>query len=330
MSRPRVFLATPLLPSARSIVDSACEVVAYQGSGRISRDELQAALREVDGVLTSNQIRFDNDLLDACPELRVISNNGVGYDNVDIPYATAKGILVCNTPGVLTDAVADLTYGFIIDLARGITRADRYVRERRWGTEPPMPLGTDLRGKTLGILGLGRIGTAVAQRAPVFGLRVVYYDPVRNHSAEDRGIAQYRERDEVLREADFLSVHVFLDPTTHRHIGEREFGLMKPNAFLVNTSRGLVINQADLLAALRSGRLAGAALDVFELEPPDPSDELLDQPNVVLAPHIGSATAETRQAMAELAARNLVVAVTGGEPECMVNPEVLRLRQPSA
>lgn len=323
MSRPRVFLATQLLPIARTIVEEACEVVAYSGGGRISREELHAALQDVTGVLTSNQIRFDNDLLDACAGLRVISNNGVGYDNVDIPYATEKGILVCNTPGVLTDAVADLTYGFMIDLARGITRADRYVRERRWGAESPMPLGTDLRGKTLGILGLGRIGTAVAQRAPAFGLRVVYYDPLRNHSAEDRGIAQFRERDEVFQEADFLSVHVFLDPTTHRHIGEREFALMKPNSYLINTSRGLVIHQADLLGALRSGRLTGAALDVFELEPPDPSDELLDQPNVILAPHIGSATAETRQAMAELAARNLVAAVTGGEPECMVNPDVL-------
>lgn len=323
MSRPRVLLATPLIPSARTIVESSCDVVAYEGGGRISREDLEAALQDVDGVLTSNQIRFDNELLDACERLRVISNNGVGYDNVDIPYATSRQVLVCNTPGVLTDAVADLTYGFMIDLTRGITRADRYVRERRWGMEPAMPLGTDLRGKTLGILGLGRIGIAVAQRASVFGLNVIYYDPVRNHSAEDRGLAQYRERDQVLQESDILTVHVFLDPTTHRHIGERDFGLMKPNSFLVNTSRGLVINQPDLVAALQSGRLAGAALDVFELEPPDPSDALLDQPNVILAPHIGSATTETRRAMAELAARNVVAAVTGGEPECMVNPEVL-------
>jgi glyoxylate reductase len=330
VSRPRVFLASPLLPVARTIVEAECEVVAYEGRGRIPRDELLAALEDVDGVLTSNQIRFDNELLDASPRLKVISNNGVGYDNVDIPYATSKGILVCNTPGVLTDAVADLTYGFLIDLTRGITRADRYVRERRWGKEPPMPLGVDLRGKTLGILGLGRIGTAVAERASAFGLRVIYYDPVRNHSAEDRGIARYRDRDEVLQESDFLTVHVFLDETTHRHIGEREFSLMKPNAFLVNTSRGLVINQSDLVAALASGQLAGAALDVFELEPPDPSDALLDQPNVILAPHIGSATTETRQAMAELAARNLVAAVQGKKPECAVNPEVLTMKPSSA
>jgi glyoxylate reductase len=323
MTRPRVFLPTVPHPAARPIVDAALDVLAWEGSGRIPRDELLAALQDVDGVLTSNQVRFDNELLDACPRLRVISNNGVGYDNVDIPYATSRGVLVCNTPGVLTDAVADLTYGFMIDLARGITRSDRYVRERRWGAAPAMPLGTDLRGKTLGILGLGRIGTAVAERAGVFGLRAVYYDPVRNHSAEDRGIATYLERDEVIRSADFLSVHVFLDESTHRHIGTPEFSLMKPTAFLINTSRGLVINQAELLAALDANELAGAALDVFEIEPPDPSEQLLDHPNVILAPHIGSATAETREAMAQLAARNVVAALTGGAPECMVNPEAL-------
>ena len=327
MSRPRVFLASTLLPSARAIVDEACDVTAYSGSGRIPRDELHAALQDVDGLLTSNQIRIDNDLLDACPRLRVISNNGVGFDNVDIPYATQKGVLVCNTQGVLTDAVADLTYGFMVDLARGITRADRYVRERLWGREPLPPLGVDLRGKTLGILGLGRIGSAVARRAPVFGMRVIYYDPVRNEQAERSGVVEYRDRDEVIGEADFLTVHVYLDPTTHRHIGAREFDLMKPGAYFINTSRGLVVNQADLVAALSSGRIAGAALDVFEIEPPDPTDALLDQPNVILAPHIGSATTDTRRAMAELAARNLVAALTGSTPEAMVNPEALSRRR---
>lgn len=323
MSKPRVFIASPLLPSARAIVDAACEVTAYPGTGRITRDELLAELEGVVGLLTSNQITIDNELLDACPSLKVVSNNGVGYDNVEIPYATARGVLVCNTPGVLTNAVADLTYGFLLDLARGITAADRYMRERRWGQSPPMSLGVDTSGKTLGILGLGRIGTVVAQRAPAFGMRVVYYDPIRNEQAERDGIATYRERDEVIAEADFLTAHMFLDETTHRHIGAREFDLMKQGAFFINTSRGLVVNQADLVAALGSGRLAGAALDVFEVEPVEPTEALLDQPNVILAPHIGSATTETRRAMAELAARNLVAAVTGGTPECMVNPEAL-------
>jgi lactate dehydrogenase-like 2-hydroxyacid dehydrogenase len=322
MARPRVLLLSALQPSARAILDAGCDVVVHQGTARPGSDELIALLQDVDGVLTSNQVRIANEVLDGCTRLRVIANNGVGYDNVDIPYATSKGVLVCNTPGVLTDAVADLTYGFIIDLTRGITRADRFMRERRWGKEP-FVFGTDVRGKTLGILGLGRIGTAVAERAPVFGLNVIYYDPIRNTGAEERGIATYRERDEVIREADILSVHVFLDPSTHRHIGTRDFELMKPGAYFINTSRGLVVNQADLLVALKSGRIAGAALDVFEIEPIDPSDELLDQPNVILAPHMATATHETRLAMSELAARNVVAAVTGDTPEAMVNPDVL-------
>lgn len=321
MSRPRVFLATPLIESARAIIEAECDVVAFSEPRRIARDELVEGLADADGVLVSNQVPIDNALLDALPRLKVVANVGVGYDNVDIPHATRAGVLICNTPDVLTLAVADLTYGFLLALARGITRADRYVRERRWGVEPPLPLGVELRGKTLGILGLGRIGKVVAERAPVFGMRALYYDPLRNQAAEAAGFAEYRPRDEVLREADFLSLHVFLDPSTHRHFTARDFGLMKPGSFLINTSRGLVINQADLLDALMSRRIAGAALDVLELEPPLATDALLDQENVILAPHIGSSTTETRRAMAELAARNLVAAVTGAEPEAMVNPE---------
>jgi glyoxylate reductase len=320
--RPRVFVATQFPPSAMAIVEESCDVEVYPGPGRIQPDELRRALQDADGILTANMVPIANDLLDACPRLRVVSNNGVGYDNVSIPHATNRDVLVCNTPGVLTAAVADLTYGFILDLARGITRADRYVRERRWGVEP-LALGVDLSGKTLGILGLGRIGSAVAERAPTFGLRAIYYDPIRNDSAEQRGIAAYRERDDLLREADFVSVHVFLDETTRHHIGAREFGLMKPSAYFVNTSRGYTVRQVDLVAALQAGEIAGAAVDVFEIEPPDPSDALLDEPNVILAPHIGTATHETRLAMAELAARNIVAALTGATPEAMVNPAAL-------
>lgn len=321
MPRPRVFLATPLIDSARALLEAACDVVVYDQPRRITRAELIASLAEVDGLLISNQIPLDNALFDRLPMLKAVANIGVGYDNVDIPYATSVGVLICNTPDVLTLAVADLTYGFLLALARGITRADRYVRERRWGVEPPLPLGVELRGKTLGILGLGRIGSVVAARAPAFGMRAVYYDPMRNAEAEASGLAEYRPRDEVLREADFLSIHVFLDPSTHRHFSARDFGLMKRGAYLINTSRGMVINQADLLDALRSKRIAGAALDVLELEPPLATEALLDQENVILAPHIGSSTTETRRAMAELAARNLVAAVTGAEPEAMVNPQ---------
>lgn len=326
MSRPRVFLASPLHPSARAIVEAACEVFAYQGNGVIPRDELAAELEQVDGLLTSNRVKLDPALLDGCPGLKAVSVNGVGYDNINIADATRRGLLVCNTPGVLTHAVVDLTYALLLSLARGLPAADRYVRERRWGVEPAPGLGVDTRGKTLGILGLGRIGSEVARRASVFGLSVLYFDPVRNEAAEREGIATYAERDEVIGAADFLSLHMFLDETTERHFGDRELGLMKPGAYLINTSRGMVIDQRALVAALRSGNISGSGLDVFELEPPEPTEALLDLPNVILAPHIGSATVETRQAMAELAARNIVAALTGGVPEAMVNPEVLRVR----
>jgi glyoxylate reductase len=326
MTKPRAFLATRVPDQVRQLLDDALDLQVYDGPGRPSRELLEQVLPTVPGILTSNGVKIDNALIDAAPNLRVISNFGVGYDNVDIPYATEHGVLVCNTPGVLSDAVADLTFGFMIDLARGVLQSDRHVREGRWSRGEAMPLGRDLRGATLGILGLGRIGHVVAYRAEAFAMNTVYYDPVRDPIAEESGLVTYLERDEVLRQADFLTVHVFLDPTTRQHIGAREFGLMKPTAYLINTSRGGVIDQAALTEALRSHQIAGAAVDVLEQEPPNPDDPLLKLDNVILAPHIGSATTETREAMAALSARNLIAALTDGTPEAMVNPEARRVR----
>jgi glyoxylate reductase len=278
-------------------------------------------LPAVAGILTSNQVLIDNQLIDAAPGLKVVSNFGVGYDNVDIPHATKRGLLVCNTPVVLNDAVADLTIGFVIMLARGLLGSDRYTKSGDWQRLGSPPLGRDLQGATLGILGLGRIGHVVAGRAAAFGMRVTYFDPIRDAAAEAAGLATFRERDDLLREADFVTVHVFLDETTHHHIGPREFGLMKSSASLINTSRGPVIDQHALIEALRSGMIAGAALDVFETEPVDASDPILSCPNLIATPHIASAAENTRLAMAELSARNLLAVLTGGVPEAMVNPE---------
>ncbi|MGI8551321.1 MAG: 2-hydroxyacid dehydrogenase [Dehalococcoidia bacterium] len=328
MSKPRAFLATTVPDHVRQMLEAACELRVFEGPGRrCSREQFERVLPEVDGVLTSNGAHIDHELIDAAPNLKVVSNFGVGYDNVDIPYATAHGLLVCNTPGVLSDAVADLTYGFMICLARGIVTSDQHAKGGHWSRGVTLPLGRDLRNSTLGILGLGRIGHVVAYRAAAFGMNVIYYDPIRDPIAEENGLAEYRERDDIFREADFLTVHVFLDPTTRRHVGAREFGLMKRTAYLINTSRGGVIDQPALAEALRSGTIAGAALDVLEQEPPDESDPILAAPNLIVAPHIGSATAETRQAMAELSARNLIAAISGGTPEAMVNPEALEVRR---
>jgi lactate dehydrogenase-like 2-hydroxyacid dehydrogenase len=327
MGKPRILLAIPVPDHVRTMLEDACEVVTVPGGGRPTREQLSVLLPTVDGILTSNQVKIDNALIDACPNLKVVANNGVGYDNVDIPYATSKGLLVCNTPGVLSGAVADLTFALLLNLARHIPANAEHVRSGGWMRGPGY-LGVDVRGKTLGIIGLGRIGKVVARTAALgFDMRVIYYDPVRSPELEQAGLVTYRERDAVFREADFVSVHCFLDETTRHHIGMREFRLMKPTAYLINTSRGPVINQDELVEALHSGEIAGAGLDVTEVEPLDPKHPLCACPSAIILPHIASGTTETRLAMVELAARNLIAAVTGATPEAMVNPEVRTARR---
>jgi glyoxylate reductase len=321
--KSRAALATKVPEHVRKLLEDETELVVYQGEGRAPRDWLASTLPQVAGILTSNQVMIGNDLIDAAPNLRVVSNFGVGYDNVDIPYATEHGLLVCNTPVVLNDAVADLTLGFIIMLARGVLGGDRYTKSGDWMKRGSLPLGRDLQGATLGILGLGRIGHVVAMRASAFGMNVIYFDPIRDPAAEASGLARYRERDGVFREADFLTVHVFLDETTLHQIGAPEFAMMKSTAFLINTSRGPVIDQPALAEALRSGQIAGAALDVFEKEPVDASEPILSCLNVIATPHIASAAENTRRAMAELAARNLLAVLARRTPEAMVNPDAL-------
>ena len=322
VSRPKVYIGMPLPAHVRAQIDAVCDVVAHD-TARPTRERLATILPEVVGLLVSNQVRLDNDLIAANPHLRVLSNYGVGYDNVDVPFATAHHLLVCNTPHVLNEAVADLTFGLMLTLLRRIVEAHLFVATGRWAGGEAFPLGHDLQGKTLGLLGFGRIAHAVARRAAPFGLRVIYHDLRRDLEAEHAGLATYRDRDDLFREADILSVHVFLDETTRGLVDARALALMKPSAVLINTARGPVVDQTALAEALRSGRLAGAALDVFEREPLPADDPLTRLPNVVLAPHMGSGTEETRTAMAELAARNLIAGVTGQRPEAIVNPEVL-------
>ena len=308
-------------------IEEVAEVTVCGSQGPPSREQVIAGVRDVDGVLSSTVVPVDAEVLEAGQRLRVVSNFGVGFDHVDVGAATERGILVTNTPDVLTDAVADLTLGLMLALARRIVEGALLVREGRWiGWNVRLPLATDLRGKTLAIIGLGRIGAAVARRAQPFGLSVIYHD-VRGEIAEAAGLATYRPFDQALREADIVSLHVNLTPETTRLIGARELALMKPVAFLVNTSRGPVVDQRALYEALRDGRLAGAALDVTEPEPPDPADPLLQLSNVLVVPHIGSATRETRAAMLDLAVRNLVAGVLGQRPPCLVNPEVWSKRR---
>ena len=274
------------------------------------RPELLARLHNCDGVIVTGSDRVDAEFLDAAPKLKVVSCFAVGYDNVDVPEATRRHIVVTNTPDVLTDACADLTWALILAVARRIIEGDRLARLGEWrGWAPTQLRGVEIAGKTLGIVGAGRIGTAVAKRAAGFSMRVIFFS---RRSPREKFV-------EVLRESDFVSVHVPLTAETRHMFGEAEFRKMKPTAYFINMARGPVHDEAALVRALREGWIAGAGLDVYEHEPKI-APELVQLPNTVLLPHLGSATVETRRRMAMLAAENLVAVLTGKACPNVVNP----------
>jgi glyoxylate reductase len=286
---------------------------------------LRAKAAECDGLLSLLTDRVDEALLAGSPRLRIVANMAVGYDNIDVEAATARGVVVTNTPGVLTETVADLTFALILGWARRIVEGERIVREGRWPVwRPTFFLGRDVNGATLGIVGLGAVGLAVAWRAKGFGMRMLYTSRRRKEEAEESLGLEYRSLDELLRESDYVSLHVALTAETRVLIGARELWLMKREAVLGNTARGPVVDQAALVEALRAKRIGGAALDVFEREPLPPDDPLLALENVLVAPHVGSATIGTRTKMAELAAANLLAFFKGERPPTMVNPKAWR------
>lgn len=308
-------------PEVLSRLEAVCQVRVVAAD--TPAGALHEALAGAEGLLCSALMPVNESLMAGAPRLRVVSNFGVGFNNVDLPEATRRGIAVCNTPGVLSDAVADLTLALILAASRRLVENATYVTSRGWSGGRPAPaLGFDIGGKTLGIIGLGRIGRAVARRARAFGMEVVYHDTFET-PPEGSDYCQYRRLDDLLGESDIVSLHVNLAPETHHLLDARELGLMKPTAWLVNTSRGPVINQAALVRALRQGTIAGAALDVLETEPPMGKEPILSLPNVVLLPHVGSATVETRAAMLDLAVKNLLAVLAGQEPPACVNREAL-------
>lgn len=283
-----------------------------------SRDELLEGVAGAVGLLSLLSDRVDAELLDRAPGLRVVANYAVGYDNVDVAAASERGIWVTNTPGVLTEATADLAFALLLACARRVVEGDAYMRAGRFtGWQPKLLLGVDLVGATLGIVGLGRIGQAVARRARGFGMRVVYHNRQRLEPTAEEG-ATFMGLDELLRVSDVVSLHCPGGPATRHMLDARRLELMKPGAILVNTGRGTLVDEGALVEALRAGRLRGAGLDVFEREPAlHPG--LADLPNVVLAPHAGSATEGTRARMAVLAAQNVVAALRGQRPPNAVN-----------
>jgi glyoxylate reductase len=286
-------------------------------------EDLALKAGQSEGLLTLLTDRVDAALLHAAPNLLVLSNMATGFDNIDVPAATARGVLITRTPGVLSATTADFAFALMLAAARRVVEGDRYVRDGRWKTwGPETLLGRDVYGATLGIVGLGGIGREVAKRARGFGMRILYTGPTRKPDAErDLGV-EFRSLDDLLRESDVVSLHAPLTPETRHLINGRTLHLMKPTAVLVNTGRGPLVDQAALYEALRSGVIATAALDVTDPEPMSANDPLLTLPNVIVTPHIASASVATRSRMALLAAENLLAALRGEIPEHAVNPDV--------
>lgn len=322
MSLPKVYITRPLPSAAVERIAARCDVTMRPEDAPLEPAQLAESCREIEGLMATG-VRVSEDVIAQASRLRVVANVGVGYDNIDVAACTRRRIQVTNTPDVLTETTADLAFALLLAVPRRLVECDRYVREGQWQfSKWEFLWGADIHGKTLGVYGLGRIGTAVARRARGFSMRVLYHDIVRAAPALERELgAQFVDRETLLREADFLTLHVPLSPETHHLIGAREFAMLKPTAFLINAARGKCVDEAALVEALESKRLAGAGLDVFEHEP-HVHPVLLSLPNVVLAPHVGSATAQTRLAMAMLAAENLLAALEGRRPPNLVNPEI--------
>jgi len=310
-THPKVVVALALAPALLDmLVDCDLTFVAPDGS---EEDRLKSALADADGVLVNSNVAVDRDAMTSAPGLRVISTMSVGLDHIDLEAAAERGIVITNTP-VLSDAVADLTMALMTMLSRRLPQAMRAVATGGWA----VPLGGDLAGKVLLLVGFGRIGRAVATRAKAAGMRVTYVDPM-DRLPVVAGVDRVDGLAAALPDADFVSLHVDLNAGTRGLMGRPEFALMKPTAFFVNTSRGGVVDQSALTSAVTEGGIAGAGLDVLQDEPPLPDDPLLKDPNVIIVPHIGSATTETRQAMARCAVDNLLMVLRGaGEPFVVV------------
>ena len=324
--KPKILLTGPIHEKGYELIS---RYFAVEGDVKeiMERNDVLKALSDKDGLMLANHVKVNAELLDTAPNLKVVSTVSVGFDHIDLVETTKRGVYVCNTPGVLTDCVAEITWGLILSTYKRMSEAERYMREKKWvkifyGNEF---LGRDVKGKILGIVGLGRIGTRVAEIAKAFGMKIIYYDIIRPKDIDKMGI-EFFDLDKLMSVSDVVSVHIPLTKDTRHLIGDSRIKMMKKDAIIVNTSRGPIIEEQALIQALKENRIAGAGLDVFEEEPLPLTSELLELENIVLSPHRGSASYETRAAMSELAARNLIAVLKGEMPPALVNQDVLKVK----
>ena len=321
---PSILVTKHVYPEAIELLKRNLEVDYNDARQGMAPRELLGRLEGREGVVCQLTDKIDATVLDACPNLKVVANVAVGYDNIDVAAATERGVVVTNTPGVLTETTADLAFALILAAGRRVTESERYLRDGKWGEwYIDLLTGFDVHGATLGLLGMGRIGQAVARRARGFDMRVLYHNRSRLPESEEQALgAEYVSFDELLAQSDYVSVHVPLGAETRHIVDAAALSKMQRTAILINTARGPVVDEEALAGALAEGVIAYAGLDVFEKEP-EVHAKLLEIPNVVLAPHIGSASVATRTRMCTMAAQNCIAALTGERPPNALNPEVL-------
>lgn len=324
MSKPFVYVCRQLPQAAHDMLEAQFDCEVWDQESAVPRALLLEKAAQADALLSLLTDKIDEELLSVAPHLKIVANYAVGFDNIDVPACTRHGVMATNTPGVLTETTADLAWTLLMAAGRRLTESERFLRAGKWETWGPLLLaGQDIYGATLGLVGLGRIGSAVARRARGFNMKVLYYDVVRNPVAEAELGLEFKSMDDLLHASDFVSVHVPLMPQTRSLIGSREFALMKRTAVLVNTARGGIVDEGALYVALRDGHIFAAGLDVFAQEPTPMDNPLRTLENCICVPHIASASVKTRTRMATLAAENVIAALGGQRPPTLLNQEVL-------
>lgn len=328
MSKPKVYVTRELPERGLKIIKARFNAEVWTEYSPPPKKVIIEKVKDVDALASLLSDKLDAEVFDAAPKLKIIAQMAVGFDNIDVPEATKRGIYITNTPEVLTETTADFAWTLLMAVARRVVEADKYVRSGQWkvGWHPMMMQGRDVHDATLGVVGAGRIGYAVARRAKGFNMKILYYDIIPRPEMEKELNAKKVDLNTLLKESDFVSVHTPLTKETHHLINAEKLALMKKTAYLINTARGPVVNEKALYQALKKGKIAGAGLDVFEQEPIPVDNPLLKLDNVVVAPHISSASYETRSRMAKMVAENLVAFFEGRKPPNLINPEVMKVR----